>query len=479
MSSARTVRLFLLLAIASGAAAWQPSLFAQDRVYNPYDSAPYGTAADARDWQDVDAYVSVVDGSARLERAGDSISDFEQVPLAVGDELRTTRGRVEVLFADGSVIALDEYTDITIDAGTAWRLHGGRVKVSWRAGAFDLDASPVGVARLRSGGDYRVTLAESRRGERELEVAVTRGSADLENALGRTQVRAGTRALTTAAYAPSVPYAFSAPRDDFERWTESLDADRYGVESSRYLPVELRGYGGEFDRNGYWSHHHSYGWVWYPRVAVGWQPYRSGRWTFVVNFGYSWVGGSRWAWPTHHYGRWDRGGDRWFWVPSRPTQPRRVGFAVPRSSYAAPVSYYNRVQPVQPVRQVRQVPQVRQVRPVPQDRTQSRSTMRQPEPQAQQRSRQSEAVRPAAPSRSRLGDGTRSSTPPRSRLGDGTPSRPTPATRPSEPQRSRQTPTPRASEPPRSGSRTPSAGRTPSGNGRSSSGTAVRRGGGR
>lgn len=472
MSSVRTVRLFLVFAIGSGAAAWQPSLSAQDRVYNPYDSAQYGTAADSRDWQDVDAYVSVVDGSARLERAGDSLSDFEQVPLEVGDELRTTRGRVEVLFADGSVIALDEYTDITIDAGARWRLHGGRVKVSWRAGAFDLDASPAGVARLRSGGDYRITLVESRRGERELEVAVTRGSADLENALGRTQVRAGTRALTTAAYAPSVPYAFSAPRDNFERWTESLDADRYGVESSRYLPVELRSYGGEFDRNGYWSHHHSYGWVWYPRVAVGWQPYRSGRWTFVLNFGYSWVGGSRWAWPTHHYGRWDRGGDRWFWVPSRPTQPRRVGFAAPRSSYSAPVSYYRtqRVQQVRPVRPVQRVPQ---------DRIQSRPTMRQPEPQAQQRSRQPEAVRPSAPSRSRLGDGTRPSAPSRSRLGNGTPSRQAPAARPSTPERSRQAPTPRASEPPRSGSRTPSAGRTSSPQSRQPSGGAVRRGGGR
>ncbi|MCR4373285.1 MAG: hypothetical protein NUW22_00375, partial [Acidobacteria bacterium] len=189
--------------------AWRPSLFAQDRVYDPYG----GSAIEAG-WQDVDAYVSVVDGSARLERAGDVITDFEQVPLEAGDALRTTRGRVEVLFSDGSVIALDQYTDISIDDQAAWRLHGGRLKVTWRAGTFDVEGAPAGVARLRSGGEYRITLADSARGERELEVAVTRGTADLENALGRTQVRAGTRALTTASYAPSVPYAFSAPRDD-------------------------------------------------------------------------------------------------------------------------------------------------------------------------------------------------------------------------------------------------------------------------
>jgi hypothetical protein len=476
--------------LASGVLAWRPSLFAQDRVYDPY-----GGSASEAGWQEVDAYVSVVDGSARLERAGDVVTDFEQVPLEAGDAVRTARGRVEVLFSDGSVIALDEYTDITIDEAYAWRLHGGRMKVTWRAGSFEVDGAPAGVARLRSGGEYRITLADSRRGERELEIAVTRGSADLENALGRTQVRAGTRALTTASYAPSVPYAFSAPRDNFERWTESLESDRYGVESVRYLPVELRYYGGEFDRHGYWSHHASYGWIWYPRVSVGWEPYRSGRWTFIVNFGYSWVGDSRWAWPTHHYGRWDRAGARWFWVPSRPPQPRRVGFAVPRTSYSAPASYYNRVQQVRPVRQVspqrpqvnqqrpqvnQQRPQVNQQRPqvqqpravprgsqVPQgrqvlpERSQPRPIVREPEPRAQQRSRQPEAVRPPAPQRSRQPE----------------------AARPAPPQRSRQAPTPRASEPPRNtpqraGSRTPSAGRAPSGN-RAPSGSAVRRGGGR
>ena len=88
----------------------------------------------------------------------------------------------------------------------------------------------------------------------------------------------------------------------------------------RYLPVELRAYGGDFDRHGSWGRYGSYGWVWYPRVSVGWQPYRTGRWSFVVNFGYSWIGGSRWEWPTHHYGRWERGGSWGVWVPQRPVQ---------------------------------------------------------------------------------------------------------------------------------------------------------------
>jgi hypothetical protein len=346
MTFARTVRLVATFVIVTGISASGLSLFAQSqgqiRQYDPnFDEAP--ASSDRDDWGDVPAYVSAVSGEARLHRANDDTGDFEQVPLQIGDQIRTTRGRVEILYSDGSIIALDEYSSVTVDGESTWRIHTGRIKAVSRDDGFIIDAAPVGIARLRENGDYRVTLAVNRRSEPELEVSATRGSAELENPLGRTLVRAGTRALTTERYAPSVPYAFAAPRDEFERWTESLESDRYGVTSTRYLPVELRAYGGDFDRHGYWAHHHTHGYVWYPRVAVGWQPFHSGRWSFVVGFGYNWIGGSRWEWPTHHYGRWDRWGSNWFWVPSRPAGHwRHVGYSAPRRSFNVSVSYYSR-----------------------------------------------------------------------------------------------------------------------------------------
>lgn len=543
MTFARTVRLLVVLVLTTGALAWSPSLFAQypDNPGQQYvpgrDSDQPTYAGDTEYWQDVAAYVSAVDGSAQLYREGDAIRDFEQVPLEVGDRLSTSRGRVEVLFSDGSVIALDEYTDITIDDAAAWRLQGGRLKVTWRAGSFDVDARPSGAARVRSGGDYRITLSDNRRGEAELELAVSRGLAELENSLGRTSVRAGTRALTTASYAPSVPYAYTTPRDDFERWTESLEADRYGVESVRYLPVELRAYGGDFDRHGSWARYGSYGWVWYPRVSVGWQPYRSGRWSFVVNFGYSWIGGSRWEWPTHHYGRWERGGSRWFWVPQRPVQARRVGYAVPRQSFNTSVPYYSRPnnsrpftgRPLQnnqrdqrdtgygsgrptaggtrpPVIDQRPEPQQRAVpRGVPrnapaqspqmgQSPFPSRNTPMATRPQApsnqriepqQQRqgptdrrapsiSRPSPQASRPAPQISRPSPQVSRPAPPTTRQAPS-PQRPTQSARPSQPQRSGSgVQTPSRSGPP-AGSRTPSAGQS-GGRSGGGSGTAVRRG---
>ncbi len=363
MTSARHVRLFLfsaplwalLLAIGlsarftSSLAAQSTGQYAQYDQYDRYDPYASSRVVDDR-WQDRDlpAFVSATDGLVALERDGEVSRDIENVPLEVGDRLRTTRGRAEVLFADGSVLALDEHTTLTFASEQDVDPFAGRLRVTWRAGgqpaALNVHA-PAGTAVIRARGDYRITLATNRRGEPEVELAASRGSAELANALGRTLVREGTRALTTSSFAPSVPYAYTTPRDDFERWTDGLEAERYGVESTRYLPEELRCYGGAFDRYGAWHPHTSYGWVWYPRVSVGWQPYDGGRWSFVVRFGYTWVGGTRWDWPTHHYGRWDRAGTRWFWVPSRPVHTRPVGYAVPRRAYTAAATaatYYTR-----------------------------------------------------------------------------------------------------------------------------------------
>ena len=353
MTFARTVRLLAILVIVTGISASGLSLFAQSpgnvRQYDPaFDGAPtaFPASSDDSDWGDIPAYVSAISGEARLDRDGQVTGDFEQVPLQIGDQIRTTRGRVEVLYDDGSRVALDEYSAVSVDGESTWRLHAGRIKVVSRSGTFAVDAAPVGVARLRGSGDYRVTLAVNRRSEPEVELAVSRGVGELENPLGRTLVRAGTRALTTEAYAPSVPYAYAAPRDEFERWTDSLEAERYSVTSANYLPDELRSYGGYFDRDGYWSRHNSHGWVWYPRVSVGWEPFHSGRWSFVAGFGYNWIGRSRWEWPTHYYGRWDCHGSNWFWIPRAPMHHRRIGYSAPRKSAFVHVNYYSRPQPI-------------------------------------------------------------------------------------------------------------------------------------
>lgn len=87
--------------------------------------------------------------------------------------------------------------------------------------------------------------------------------------------------------------------------------------SSPYLPTELQRYGPTFDQYGSWDYEPSYGSVWYPRVAAGWQPYYYGWWAPVPSYGWTWIGLDVWSWPTHHYGRWGFVRNRWFWAPGR------------------------------------------------------------------------------------------------------------------------------------------------------------------
>jgi hypothetical protein len=87
--------------------------------------------------------------------------------------------------------------------------------------------------------------------------------------------------------------------------------------SAQYLPSDLRPYGSDFDRYGGWQYEPSYGYVWYPTVAVDWRPYYYGYWAPLRPYGWTWIGYDAWAWPTHHYGRWGYARNRWFWIPGR------------------------------------------------------------------------------------------------------------------------------------------------------------------
>ena len=199
------------------------------------------------------------------------------------------------------------------------RLVDGRLRLTLarNSDAFDYRVDTVaGSVVLRTAGDYRISFG-ARRGAPELQVAVLRGQADVVNSYGRTALRAGTEGLAVDGRAPSAPYAInSALGDSFDRWIDTIRAERLGQVSSPYLPADLRVYGGAFDHYGSWDYLPSYGGhVWYPRVSVGWRPYSVGRWSFYGNFGWFWVGADRWSWPTHHYGRWGQHANRWYGCP--------------------------------------------------------------------------------------------------------------------------------------------------------------------
>jgi hypothetical protein len=89
------------------------------------ESAPPGHPA-----TDPPAHISVVDGTAVLERDGRSDAELLSMPLLSGDRVRTEAGRVEILFADGSALHLDEQTVVDFQSDEVVRLLGGRVRLS-------------------------------------------------------------------------------------------------------------------------------------------------------------------------------------------------------------------------------------------------------------------------------------------------------------------------------------------------------------
>lgn len=324
------VRRFAALALAPLLAVclWPALAGAQESSTSEYQSAP--------------AHVSFVEGSVTLEREGRLDAAPANMPLQAGDRLRTRVGRAEVLFADGSTMHLDRETTLDLQSDELVRLIVGRLRLSIpgpssRQLGYRIDTAS-GWAQINEAGEYRAALVRD-----EFELAVLRGRAELVNDNGRTSLRAGERAFAQTNTAPSYAYVFnSAAWDEFDRWSEERRGERLGL-STQYLPEEVRSYSATFDRAGSWSYDASYGYVWYPRVAVGWRPYYYGRWVPYRHYGYTWVSTHPWGWATHHYGRWGFNAGVWFWIPGNRWGPAWVswGYAPGYVSWC-PLGWNNR-----------------------------------------------------------------------------------------------------------------------------------------
>src|SRR6266481_3019798 len=59
-------------------------------------------------------YIALVDGAATVERDGQSQPAVANVPFVPGDRLRTTTGRVELLFPDGTALDVDRSSAVDL-----------------------------------------------------------------------------------------------------------------------------------------------------------------------------------------------------------------------------------------------------------------------------------------------------------------------------------------------------------------------------
>jgi hypothetical protein len=96
--------------------------------------------ATAQDVATPPAHLSFVDGAVSLERDGEVQPAAINMPVLEGDRIRTANGRAEVMFPDGSTIAIDPNSDVELLGGTRVRVVAGAIE--HRAAVQSSGASP-------------------------------------------------------------------------------------------------------------------------------------------------------------------------------------------------------------------------------------------------------------------------------------------------------------------------------------------------
>jgi hypothetical protein len=295
------------------------------------------THAVAQDYEPP-AHVSYAEGIVTLERESESEQAGAGAVVLPGDRLRTSAGRAEILFPDGTSLAIDEFTVVDLMDRALLRLTAGRARLTVPGAAdpaaalrYQID-TPSSSVSTEGPGEYRVAVVSYPSGT-ETQLSVLHGYAVIATNQEAVRVRSGEQSTARDGFAPSFPRSFNVARyDEFDRWADQRREERMGYRgassSAQYLPADLRVYGGTLDSYGTWQQEPDYGQVWYPTVAPAWRPYYHGSWSSVPGYGWTWRGLDRWAWPTHHYGRWGHRGARWFWIPGRHWGPAWVSWGV-------------------------------------------------------------------------------------------------------------------------------------------------------
>lgn len=130
-------------------------------------------------------------------------------------------------------------------------------------------------------------------------------------------VRKGQRLEVWLQGEPTARYAWHFNEaDGFSDWVARSQQEERRSVAQNYLSPEMTGWE-DLDRHGRWEESSDYGPIWYPTVAVDWEPYRHGRWVWMARWGWTWVDAAPWGFAPFHYGRWVRIGGRWCWSPGQ------------------------------------------------------------------------------------------------------------------------------------------------------------------
>lgn len=266
-------------------------------------------------------WVSMIQGDNNSLYVKQSDTDWftatPNTPLGEGDQVFQDKGgRSEIYIGRGTYVRLDENTGVIFD-----QLNNQQVRVILTKGQaevgnggssdFLLD-TPGQTVAVERGSKVKVAVND----DGDSEITVKRGRARVNGGSGSVRVERGQR-LTADANGGLGRLDKNPKYDGFDRFSDGRES---ALAAAAAPPTPVVGYMPEpvvsdLSGNGVWVNDPSYGWVWRPRVAVGWAPYRVGRWVHRPVWGWTWVSYEPWGWYPYHYGRWVTVGGGWAWAP--------------------------------------------------------------------------------------------------------------------------------------------------------------------
>lgn len=273
------------------------------------------------------ARLSHLTGTAFIQRAQDLGYEDAEInsPIAEGDRIGTTEGRLEIYLGKRIYVRLDESSKI--DFASLPRRDNAVTRIRQWAGHMYLDVGALAKEKsievltddatfyVLDSGLYRIDV----RPDGGTEIMVFEGMVEAAGADGSMLVKDSQRIMLAKGGFQGKPAAFFAAgsEDAFDRFNSSRLALVRRQSGRGYLPEELSDLEYELDEYGDWQQSPEFGWVWIPRgMGPDWRPYSWGRWTWIPMAGWVWIPGEPWGWGPFHYGRWHWSlGWGWHWIP--------------------------------------------------------------------------------------------------------------------------------------------------------------------
>jgi len=269
--------------------------------------------------------LSYIEGGVQISRgAGQNYGKaIVNLPITEGAKIKTSDGRAEVEFEDGSTLRI--IADSTVEfSQLSLRDSGAKVsevKVTSGTAYVNFTGSKDDEFSVRF-EDKKIALTRAAHlriilGDEDSSVAVFKGLVQVDGPSGMIDLK---KNQTVSFDLDSNQYkvAKNIQETPYDSWDDQQNEyhTRYAAKSyNSYSPyaygtTDLSYYGNFFNAPGY-------GMMWQPYLAgAGWDPFMDGAWAFNSGFGFGWVSAYPWGWTPYHSGTWVfLPGYGWAWQP--------------------------------------------------------------------------------------------------------------------------------------------------------------------